>query len=179
MTWDPIADPVDHILLVGKKSPGIAEVVGASKTSKLKKLEPHYSSKGFVVFRGIANAAFSVKLRLYSAQDWVDWHTWKPLVLNPPSRNTDGLSIWHPLLEDLGVRSVLVENVSQPEQTGNGEWTITINFFEFEKPKRQAKAVESAKTRPKPDSVDLVLDQLTNQINALAGPRPAPLPVRR
>jgi hypothetical protein len=178
MSWDPISRPVDYILLAGKKSPGLAEVVGASSPRKLKKLEGYALSGGFVLFRGNALAEFSVKLRLYTVEDWAAWYEFKPLVDKVPvGERAKALSIWHPHLEDLKIASVLVGDVTQPEQTNNGEWTITIKFCEYREPKRELGKPEGAKVKPV-DPVDQRIEELTNQFNALAGPRPPPLPSR-
>jgi hypothetical protein len=178
MTWDPIRNPVDYILLNDKKSPGIAEVIGAGSPRKLKKLEGYAFSGGFVLFRGNQLAEFSVDLRLYTEQDWADWYAWKPLVDRVPvGEKAKALSIWHPHLEDLKIAGVLVSDVSQPKQTGDGEWTITIKFCEWRQPKRELGKPDAAKPVVL-DPVEQKIEALTNQYNALAGPRPPPLPVR-
>lgn len=178
MTWDPITSPVDYVLLNEKKTPGIAEVIGAGSPRKLKKLEGYALSGGFVLFRGNQLAEFSVDLRLYSAQDWADWYAFKPLVDKVPvGERAKALSIWHPHLEDLGISAVLVSDVLQPKQTGNGEWTITIKFCEWRAPKRTLGKPDAAKQAPI-DPIDEKIKALTNQFEALAGPRPPPLPRR-
>lgn len=179
MTWDPISQPCDYILLSGKKSPGIAEVVGAGSPRKLKPIEGYALSGGFVLFRGNKLAQFSVDIRLYTAQDWADWYAWKPLVDRVPvGERAKALQIWHPHLEDLKISAVLVEDVSQPKQGENGVWTITIKFHEWREPKRELGKPDAAKPAPV-DPIEQRINALTSQFQALAGPRPPPLPRRR
>jgi hypothetical protein len=153
MTWDPITSPCDYILLASKKSPGIAEVRGASSPRKWDERDGVGITGAALVFKGRGLAHFSVVLRLYSAQDWQDWHAWKPIVDKLPTSRGEGndsgtLAIWHPLLQTLDIKAVGVAEVMQPDQTGDGEWSIEIKFVEWRAPKyalaKPEGAVESA-----------------------------------
>jgi hypothetical protein len=141
VTWDPITSPCDYILLASKRSPGIAEVRGASSPRKWDERDGLGITGAFSVFTGRGLAHFSVVLRLYSAQDWQDWHEWKPIVDRLPTRrggegkDSGKLAIWHPLLQTLDIKAVGVAEVMQPDQTGDGEWSIEIKFVEFRVPK--------------------------------------------
>lgn len=132
MSWTPLREPVDFIRLAGRESPGIATVTGASSPRRWDVRKGYALSGATTVFRGMDVAKFKVALRLYSEEDWDAWHSWKELVQRPPSGTRPrALDIWHPVLEDCGIKSAVVENVSQPEQTtADGEWTITIDFIE-------------------------------------------------
>lgn len=132
MSWTPLDSPVDFIRLAGKKSPGIALVTGAGSPRRWD-IRKGYALQGArAVFRGLDVAKFKVAIKLYDAAHWADWHAWKELVQSPPSGTRPrALDIWHPVLEECGITSAVVENVSQPEQTTqDGEWTITIDFIE-------------------------------------------------
>lgn len=168
MAWDPLSSPVDYFLLANQKSPGIAELVGASSPRKWDERGGYGLSGSTVVFRGVGLSRFSFKIRLYTEQDWSDWFAWKPLVDRPPlGERPKALGISYPLLEQLGVTAVVVEEVSQAEQTNPGEWTITIKFIEFRKPKVALAKPEGAKATPA-DPVDVVIEQLSNQVKELA-----------
>jgi hypothetical protein len=77
------------------------------------------------------------------------------------------LDIGHPVLEDLGVRSVVIESVSQPEQTGDGEWTIAIKMIEHRALERQLEIPGGSQARPT-DPVDLLIENLSGQAQVLA-----------
>lgn len=168
MSWDPITTPVDHILLAGQASPGLAEIVGAGSPRKWEERAGYGLSGARNIFRGVGCAKFSVKLRLYSAQDWANWYAWKPLVDKPPlGSRAKALDIWHPYLEALDIKSVGVEDVSQPEQTDNGEFTITIKFVEFRQLKAALSKPEASKATPA-DPIDTLTKQLSSQVQELA-----------
>ena len=174
MVWNPISAPCDYIKLAGKRSPGLADVVGASSPRMWDKRQGYALSGTFSVFHGCDLAEFSVRLRLYSVADWDAWHAWKPLVDKlPTARGGNGpdsgcLDIWHPLLEDLGIKQVGVAKVKQPDQTDNGEWTIEIEFIEFRHPKVTLAKPESAAATPVDPIEEQVIKPLMDQVNKLA-----------
>lgn len=164
MSWNPIQAPVDYILLSGQKSPGLATLEGASTPRKWDERAGYGLSGSVVVFTGLGLAKFTVKLRFYTPEDWLAWDQWKPLVAKPPQgRRPRALDIWHPHLEELGVKSVVVEDVTQPEQTGDGEWTVTIKFIQWRKPKIQLVKPEGAQAKPN-DPYDNMIEKLTGDL---------------
>jgi hypothetical protein len=175
VSWDPISSPCDYILLAGKKSPGYAEIVGASSLRKWDEREGFGLSGAFCVFKGRGLAKFSVRVRLYTVEQWAEWHEWRPLVDKLPTKragtgkDSGTLDIWHPLLELLDIKAVAVEEVVQPEQTDSGEWTIEIKFIEFRRPKIALAKPEGAAAAPPVDPIEeLYIKPLTEQLQRLA-----------
>lgn len=169
MAWNPLDQPVDYIKLAGQKSPGLAEVIGAASPRKWDERGGYGLSGSTVVFRGVGLCKFTVKIKLYTADDWASWDAWRPLVAKPPlGTRARAQEIWHPLLEQLEVSAAVVEEVSQPEQTNDGEWTITIKFIEYRKPKVALAKPDGAKATPADPIETQVIQPLVNQFNALA-----------
>jgi hypothetical protein len=81
-------------------------------------------------------------------------------------RRARALDIWHPILEDLGIRSVLVENVLQPKQTGNGEWTIEIKLVEYRAPVFALARPEGSQEGPR-DRFEAIIEQQSAANQAL------------
>lgn len=170
MVWDPLTQPIDYILLAGKKSPGLATVTLADSPRRWDERNGYGLSGATVVYRGAGLSHFSVTLRLFTVQDWADWRAWKSLTDKPPlGKRPRSLDIWHPLLEDLEIKSAVVENVLQPDQTGDGEWTIEIKFIQFRQPKFALAKPEGSTATPV-DPVEQEIGQLTSQFQTLAGP---------
>jgi hypothetical protein len=135
VTWTPLSSPVDSIVLAGRQSPGIADVQGAGSPRRWDIRKGYALSGARAVFRGMDIARFRVRLRLYTKADWSAWHDWKAIVQRPPSgTRPQALDIWHPVLEDCGIASAVVEDVSQLEGAESGEWTVTISFIEHRPP---------------------------------------------
>lgn len=161
MAWNPLTQPINHILLAGKKSPGIA-IVGQNKPadapSKWDERQGYGLSGAWLFYTGDGLAHFNVQLKLYTVQDWEDWAVWKKLVMRRPLTPGDAaggvlprpkaLDIWHPFLEELKIKSVVVENRIQPQLTDEtGEWTIEILFAQFRQPKPAFAKPEASKAQ--------------------------------
>jgi hypothetical protein len=171
MAWDPINDPCDYITLAKVKSPGIAEVRGAGSHRKWDELD----ALGHSIYKGRGVARFSVLLRLYDEQDWKDWQAWRHLVDKLPKRlgavqekDTGAMDIWHPLLEELDIKAVVVEDLIQADQTDHGEWTIEIKFLEFREPKIVRAKPEGSAATPVDPVEDLIIKPLINQLQSYA-----------
>lgn len=168
MTWNPLDQPVDHILLSGKRSPGIADVRGATSPRRYDERRGYGLSGATVVFRGIGLTRFTVELRLSTVQHWADWEAWKPLVDRPPlGTRPKALDVWHPYLEGLDVKSCVVEDVSQPTQVEDGVWAVEIKFIQFRRPVLSLSKPEGSKAAPV-DPVDQRIEALTKQFQELA-----------
>jgi len=170
VTWNPLESPVDYIVLAGQRSPGLATVAGASLTRKWDERKGHGLSGSTLVYRGGPASRFTVSIRLLTVEHWQDWDAWRPLVQRPidPQRPR-ALDIEHPFLDALGIRSVVVESVAQPEQTGDGEYTVVLGLIEYRPPVRAIARPTGARARPVAvDPVDLEIERLTAQVQELA-----------
>lgn len=170
MSFDPYEQTADHILLAGQKSPGIAEVLGAASIREYAVRQPPFTTGARIIYKRRELAQFSVRISLYSREDFAAWVLWRPIVDAVPDvrREAKALSIDHPLLADLDIKAVVVKEVGQLEQPRDGEWTCTIKFLESRGlPKVSLATVEGAKVEPK-DPVDIKIEQLTAQAQALA-----------
>lgn len=168
MSWNPLDDPVDYFTLGGRRSAGIAAISGAGSPRKWEE-RGGYGMEGSILFytgNGLAKPV--AKLLLSSTKDWNDWHAFKEVVKRPPNnRYPKALDIWHPYLEDLEIKSVVVKNVSQPEPVGEeGAFIITIEFMQYRRRKIALVKSEGSQATPT-DPVDQQIDALTKQVEAL------------
>lgn len=168
MSWNPIDTPVDKVIFAGRPSPGLADVVGADSPRDWDERRGYGLSGATLFFRGVKLSHFSVKLRLYTVQDWVDWYAFKPIVDKPPlGKRPRAIDISHPFLEDLGIRAVEVENVGAPEQTDHGEFTVELKLIEYRRPKFTMSKPEGAEATPV-DPVEQEIAKNSAEIAALA-----------
>lgn len=158
MSFEPLTQPVDHILLAGHRSPGIAVVTGAAASRQWDERKGFARSGARVVYKGNGLAKFTVTLQLFSAEDWKDWHAWRPLVQRTPAgERARAKDIWHPILEDLEVSSAVVEEVGQPVQNEAGDWSIAIKFIEYRAPMPALTGIEGSDETPRPQSAEELL----------------------
>lgn len=168
MTFQPIDDPVDYVELAGQRSPGICEVLGGSSPRRWDERRGYGFSGSTLIFRGVGLCRPTLKLRLYTAQDWADWHEWSRLVQRPPlGERARALDIVHPILEDLGVRSVVVEDVLQPQQTADGEWTIEVRLIEYRRREAALERIDGA-TAAVTDPIDKQILLNNQELRALS-----------
>jgi len=166
---DPITLPCDYVVLdKTRKTPGLCEIVGASSPRNWEE-RPGYATAGaWLIFRGNKLAAFELKIRLYTPEDFAEWADLLPLLLRPPQgKRPSALEIWHPFLEQLQIKSVVVEDVSAPVQTDDGEWTVSVKLKEYRKPKFALAKPESSSAPPE-DPVEKYIEALTKQVQELA-----------
>jgi hypothetical protein len=172
--WDPLTQPIDKAHMGGKWTPGILEIIGASSPRNWEEVGGYGMSGALLIYRGWGLSHFSLVFWLWEAGDWADWNAFKPLVMRPP-RNTRprSIDISHPLLEDLQIRSVVVEDLFAPEQAEAGVWRIEVRVIAFREPKRSLAKLEGG-TQPAPlDDLDLQLKEEAQKqkelMDALAG----------
>ena len=165
MTFNPISEPVDKILLANRESPGLAVISNVDSPRRWDERRGYALSGARVVFRGIGLARPIVTLRFFTDADFAAWHDWRTIVERPPvgERGRLALDIWHPILEDLLITKVVVENVLQPKQVADGEWNIDIKFIEFRRPVPRLETAEAAAERPT-DPRALTISNLRGQI---------------
>jgi len=168
MTFNPLSEPVDYILLANRRSPGLATIAGADTPRRWDERRGIALSGSRVVYRGLELSKPIVRLVLLTEDDWAAWHEWKPLVERPPrGERARAKDIWHPILEDQGVTAVNVQDVLQPMQTADGEWTIEIRFIEHREPVRINELIAGSETVEEPDEAQQIILSMQNQINAL------------
>lgn len=177
MAWNPLTDPCDFVKVNGQKSPGIAVVEQAGSPREWEERRPFAFSGATAWYRGQKLSHFIIKLYLYTVEDWEDWQKWRPLVAKPPLRTrAKALKVSHPLLADLNIGEMVIEDQKQPIETDPNVWMVEINCLEFRMPKYALAKPDAAQAKEE-DPVDRLINNLTNQVNTLANP-PPPLPKR-
>ncbi len=174
---NPLVTPnaYDVIRLGGVISEGQAEVTNGASPRKIDVRKGNGLSGATTVFTGIDIKAFNVRLTFWD-QAQIEWYgsIFAPLLALPPSgKSPKSLDFYHPLVSEppINIRAVLVENVTQLLQTGDGIWTVDISLMPFRPPKPAlAKPAAAAKKdAPKPqDANDKLIERLTKQVDELA-----------
>jgi hypothetical protein len=169
-SFDPFITPIDYVLVANTKTPGIATLSGATDKRLWDVRQGYGLSGGITVFRGRDISHFSVNLRFSTAQDWIDWAAFKPLIARPPfGTKPKSLAIWHPWLEMLDISSVGVEEVTQFDPADDtGGWSVSIKFLETRTPKFALAKPDAAQQNKSTDPYDKLIDNLSSQFQDLA-----------
>lgn len=172
---NPITQPRDYVLMAGKKTPGITDIIGAGSIREWDKRKGYGNSGAFSVFIGRDLSTFTIRLRLYTVEHWEAWHAFRPLIERMPKRrmgagkNSGAIDVWHPHLEAVDIRAVAITKLSIPEQTADGEWTINIEVIEYRMP-HVALVKPDGPDSPTPvDPWDEKIDALEKQTQRLLG----------
>jgi len=156
------------VLFAGQATPGIATVEGLGTPRRWEERESVGLSGALVYFHGLKLAHFSVRVQLFSEQDWQDWYAFKPLVDKPPiGKRQRPLDIVHPLTEGANIKAVVVEDVLHPEQVDDGVWELSIKLIEYRKPHLVLAKAEGAKATPA-DPEDAEIEANSRELQALA-----------
>lgn len=240
MTFNPIAEPVDVVYVMGKPSPGIATVSGAALKRRWDERQAYGTEGSTLRGGGRELAKFTVTLTLIDEEDFRAWAEWRRLLVpRPPTdpnaqsralgrRSVDeavtarafaanattsaalgdpvaaqtfsaeaqaadrrsrefaararsvasssgprelALEISHPQLEALGISRVVLDELGQEEQRGDGEWIVPIKFIEYREPRRRIARADGSAATPNTegarDAFDLEIEALSNQAEAL------------
>jgi hypothetical protein len=174
VTWTPLDQPIDYAIVAGRRTPGLCEIQRAGSPRQWDERRGYGVSGATLVYRGLRLATFTMLLRLYEESDWTAWEEFRPTVARPPTgERAQALDIVHPLLEDAGIRSAVVEDVLAPQQTGDGEWTVEIHWREFRAPVVTTTPVQSSSTSTVVEgnaalAREHAIDQRIATMNALA-----------
>lgn len=145
MAFDLLVNPVNYILLGGQKSPGLVEIVGAKAEYEYLVRQANFTTGARQLYKYRKLSEFEVRIRCYSTDELIAFDQWRSilrapdkrsLIVNPDAKLKKGsegavmraLDIWHPLLEDLEIKAVVVLSVGQFDQVDHGVWQVTIRF---------------------------------------------------
>lgn len=132
------SDDADRIKLAGKWSPGVAIVSGANDPRNWDKVKGYGVSGAALRYTSDDLTKFTVQLRLWEPEHFAQWAEWKKLLAKPQSRDkkdANAMRIEHPILADLGISDVVVEDRTQLMQTEDGVWSVTISFLHYRAPR--------------------------------------------
>lgn len=146
-SWDPGAledqlgvgarTPWDYLVLAGFRTPGIA-TIRATKRARLDKKETAGTDGQTVTHLGMRCSEVTVRLRLLTQGDLDAWAAIVPAIQPRPGKTRpDPVSVSHPALDIMGVKSLYVEELGVPEvPVPGGPVEVTIRFVEFLPPKK-------------------------------------------
>lgn len=145
----PVATPslYESFYLAGKRSPGVCRFTGLPTADEgWKKQEPKGSDGGETVRDGRKLIEFEVELYLFvdvttGRDDFAAWPAFRELLLTPIKKNAmKALDIYHPILEGLGIASVVVSSwgPGEPMPDGKGGGTVKIKFLQYAPPKKKS-----------------------------------------
>ncbi len=127
--------------LAGRRSPGVCKFSFPTKKYGWEAVKAKGSDGAESILNGDELAEFDAELTLWKDY-WVDhydgWKKWKGVLVKSTKNNIVALDIYHPQLDDLGIKSVVLKGRSSPQSTGPGGASIVrLSFLEYAPPKKR------------------------------------------
>lgn len=174
---NPLRNPeaFDVWFLAGQTSPGLSEIAGASNPRGWDVRQGYGTSGATVVYTGDGLAKFSIKVFLWEDEHFEQWETFKLLLKKTPRGvRPKALDIYHPILEDLEIASVVVDDRSQlTEVQGEpGMFYVEVTFLQYRAPLPAVGKPDGSQSKPAEptaqDAFDKTIADLTKQFQELS-----------
>jgi hypothetical protein len=123
----------DFVILGGDLLPGLAKIEGARRPFKWDEKEGAGTIGASLTYRGERLVPSAIVLQFWLEEQIDEWDSVRPR-LKPDARNVKALDIVHPSLEDLEVRSVVVDEIGALEHKGGGLFEVRISVKEYKPP---------------------------------------------
>jgi hypothetical protein len=111
----------------------------------------------------------TITVQLFTTQDFADWDNFVQTVLSiaPEKQKSEGLGIWHPAFQPIGLTNVVVQYFTPTEHVGKGLYTAEIALIEWEPPPALSVVSTVAATSIQPGDGLTIVPQEDPQITSL------------
>jgi hypothetical protein len=169
------SDQADRIKLSGKISPGIAIVSGLTSPRKWNIKDGYGLAGATVDFIGTKLMRFTVEFRLWEPEHFEKWGEFSKLFevpRIPAGAPVKAMRIEHPILAEMYISSVVVEDRTQLLQVDNGVWACTVSFLQYLPPRKAlgktSAVIPTDKVNPiAKDAADLEMQRLDASVKDL------------
>lgn len=168
----------DFVIFGSIKTPGIATIQGLNSPRNWAIQQGFAQSGASTVYQGTTPVKFKVQVQMWRSLDFVQWDILAAQFIKPPPGVKPlAIGITHPLLTIAphSISSVVIEDVTGPEQDERGLWTAVIHCLEWKKPQpaygKPLAAIPGA-DKAAPTAADLAdreIEAKVTTLKALAG----------
>lgn len=125
----------DTIMLGGLVSPGICIITDGDRAYNWDEPKEKGSSGSDVTFNGQKISNPKVKFQFFEASQIDEWEIFRKILEKPAdAKEPKALDIVHPILNSLGITSVVVDSEGQLTREPGCLWTVTVAFKQRLKP---------------------------------------------
>ncbi len=135
MSANPLVTPEawNALIIGGEYTPGLAKVT-ASRVHKWDEKKGKGAAGSTITYAGHDLAEGTISIRMWEAEQYDEWEAKVPAWL-PDPKKPKALDVYHPQLEILKIRSIVVLELSGVDVATDGEMTCSIKFKEYQPPK--------------------------------------------
>ena len=158
MAFDPFSSPVDHIVLGGHKSPGIARIEAIELAWNFENRRSDGQAGSNKLFKGRELSKVSVAFQLFDTADLAAWADFVRAISYPDNltkKELRGLDLQHPIAALYNIKAVTLQRIGSLTASATRMWSVSIDLEEWREPKpvvAKVKGAQSVPLREKPDS---------------------------
>ncbi len=135
---NPIQIPAiyEKLVVAGELSPGVCDVTGFARSWDWDVKKAKGASGSSATLQGEPLAKGKVEFLLWLPEHFDSWNAFRELLVRgQQQKKIEALDVLHPVLTDLGIFSLVVEEIGQVTRKGRGLYSITVQFLEYRPPK--------------------------------------------
>lgn len=135
---NPIQIPAiyEKAILAGVLSPGVCEVSGFARSWDWDVKKAKGASGASATLQGEALAKGKIKFSLWLPEHFESWASFRELLVRgQQQKKIEAVDVLYPSINDLGIFSLVVEEMGQLTREGKGLYSITVSFLEYRPPK--------------------------------------------
>lgn len=133
----------DVVIVGGIVSPGVAKLSGFARAYEWDVKKGKGSAGATITAQGEAPAKGTITLSLWESglgpngrDHFAEWDTLRQLLAQPSGKTVTAHDVFHPYLQDIGVTSIVVEELGSLEPKGGGLFDVSIKVLEYKPPKK-------------------------------------------
>ncbi len=135
MSANPLLNPEawDALIIGGEYTPGVAKVE-SSRVHKWDEKKGKGAAGSTLTYAGHDLAEGTITIRMWEAEQYDEWES-KATAWLPDPKKPKALDVYHPQLEILKIRSIVILTLGGVEISSDGEMRAVLKFKEYQPPK--------------------------------------------
>lgn len=135
MSANPLVTPEawDVLIVAGEYTPGLAKVT-ASRVHKWDEKKGKGGAGSTLTYAGHDLAEGTIEIRMWEEEQYNEFEAKAPAWL-PDPKTPKALDVYHPQLELLKIKSIVIKKLGGVVVSSDGLMTVTIDFLEYAPPK--------------------------------------------
>lgn len=150
---DPILNPSawDVVKIGGDLSPGLCKLSGFKREFGWQIKKGKGAKGSTVTLNEYPPVEGTITFQLWEPEHWDQWENFGAhFAYDPTKKPIAALEIYHPSLDDIGIRTVVCKSIGAVEHMGNGLYQIVVTLIEYNPPPKAAAVATPDHAEDKP-----------------------------
>lgn len=125
----------DVVVIAGQRSPGKCELEGFERKHDWDRKKGKGAAGETITFTQKPAAEGKLTFTFWERDHFTAWAQFRPLFLyNPTKKQPTPVDIFHPSLEDVGIKSVVCGTIGPIKHMGKQEYAVEVQLLEYNPP---------------------------------------------